>query len=121
MWITPTPHQLKNIFTKTFPAANCDCTDLKSLRGRPDLDDLRHLLLRVGQRADDEQPVEQVARDAVRRENVLRAADRAAAAVRREHHDGRDRALQGSAMAVYQGHRYLSPGLHGSGVPEEPN
>ena len=39
---------------------------LQPLRGGPDLDDLRHLLLRVGQRPDDEQPVEQVARNAVR-------------------------------------------------------
>ena len=39
---------------------------LQTLRGRPDLDYLRHLLLRVGQRADDEQPVQQVARNAMR-------------------------------------------------------
>lgn len=60
--------------------------------------DLHHLRQRVGQRPDDDQPVQQVHRDAVRGGHVG-ALDGADAAVGGEDDDGGQRALQRPASA----------------------
>lgn len=53
---------------------HCVVVHLQALGGRPQLDDLLNLRHRVGQRANDEQPIDEIQRNAVRRHNVIGAA-----------------------------------------------
>ena len=67
--------------------------------GCSDSDDLHHILLGVGQSPDNQQPVQQVQRNAMRRVDVLSTPDQALATVGGEDHDGGNGGFKG-AMEV---------------------
>lgn len=73
---------------------NSSIRNRHALGGRPDAHDALDLVGVVRRGGNDEQAGQEVRRNAVRGNNIVRAADRAHASVGREHHDRRNRRLQ---------------------------